>query len=109
MSYQKVILISFMIVLIVILVTYAIMLYNSSSSEIYPPVQAICPDWWTSSTKNDKNICINEKKLGSHTCKNTMNFDTNEWKGVDHICKKKAWAEACDLTWDGVTNTSMKC
>ena len=109
MEYETVIFWSFLILLVFILLTYAIMLYNTSSAEIYPPVQASCPDWWNSSTTNNKNICINEKKLGSHTCNSTMNFDTNEWKGADHICKKKKWAEACDLTWDGITNTSMKC
>ena len=109
MSYQKTVMRMFVIVLVIILVAYGIMLYNASSTDIYPPVQANCPDWWVSKTQADKNVCINEKNLGSHTCNSTMDFDTDEWKGAEHICKKKKWAQSCDLTWDGITNSTMKC
>jgi hypothetical protein len=109
MSYQKVVLSIFAIVLVIILVVYGVTLYNASSTDIYPPVQATCPDWWVSDSETNKNMCINEKNIGSHTCSTTMDFDTDEWNGADHICKKKQWAESCDLTWDGITNSTMKC
>lgn len=109
MGYQKVVVSVFAILLVIILVAYAIMLYNASSMDIYPPVQATCPDWWISKKQDNKEVCVNDQNLGSNTCKNTIEPDQEEWKGVDHICKKKKWAESCDLTWDGITNSTMKC
>ena len=54
MSYQKMVLSIFVVLLVIVLVAYGIMLYNASSSEVYPPVQATCPDWWISKKQNNK-------------------------------------------------------
>jgi len=107
MSYQKIVLGIFGILLVVILVAYGIMLYNASYTDTYPPVQADCPDWWLSKNENNKMICENDQQLGK--CGNSIELDNPEWQGADHICKKKKWAEGCDITWDGITNSTKTC
>lgn len=95
--------------LIAILIIFGVMLYYAKSKELYPPVTADCPDYWLSQQQGKTSVCYNHLNLGKDSCNKTMNFSTNDWKGVDHICKKKQWAQKCDLTWDGITNSSKKC
>ena len=38
-----------------------------------------------------------------------MNFNSGLWSGDDGLCNKNKWANACDLTWDGVTNNPNAC
>ncbi len=95
--------------LILLLVIFGVMLYYAKSKEIYPPVTADCPDYWLSKQEGKKHLCYNHLNLGKNSCNKTMNFNTEQWKGVDHICKKQQWAKNCDLTWDGITNSSKQC
>ena len=108
-SFKNIIVIIAVITLIILFIIFGVMLYYAKSKEIYPPVTADCPDYWLSKQQGNKQLCINHLHLGKDSCNKTINFNTEKWKGVDHICNKKQWANNCDLTWDGITNSSKQC
>ena len=108
-SFKNIIVIIAVITLIILFIIFGVMLYYAKSKEIYPPVTADCPDYWLSQQQGKKQLCVNRLHLGKDSCNRIMDFTTNKWKGVDHICKKKQWATNCDLTWDGITNSSKQC
>ena len=109
MNFQKTVLTISIVLLIVALIVFGSMLYTDKSE--YPPVAAQCPDYWIdmSGGMGTGGYCINTKNLGKGTCKNRMNFNGGLWSGEDGLCNKNKWANACDLTWDGVTNNPNAC
>ena len=108
-QFQNIIIGVAIISLISLFIIFGVMLYYTKSKEIYPPVVANCPDYWLSQQEGKKQLCYNHLNLGKNSCNKTMNFNNEKWKGVDHICKKQQWAKNCDLTWDGITNSSKQC
>lgn len=109
MNFQKIILTISIVLLIVALIVFGSMLY--SDKKVFPPTQAQCPDYWMdmSGGIGTGGYCINTKNLGKGGCSNKMNFNTGLWTGDDGICNKQKWANACDLTWDGITNNPNAC
>jgi len=108
MNFQKSVLTISIVLLIVSLIVFGSMIYTDKS--VYPPVQAQCPDYWNSvSEGKGSSKCSNVKNLGKGTCPTNMNFNSGLWTGSNGLCNKKKWAEACDLTWDGVTNNPSAC
>ena len=96
------------IILILMLTFIGISLYNTKYHSAYPPVTADCPDYWLDESDATKRICKNKKNLG--TCNNDeKDFSGTFWKGDDGLCRKKKWAQGCNLTWDGVTNNPKAC
>lgn len=53
--------------------------------------------------------CFNSHKLGNSSCDPFMDFTTAEYTGPNGDCKKRAWAKACGVTWDGITDVNMNC
>lgn len=111
MTFQKIILIIAAILLIIALIIFGVSIYNQKYSSVFPPVVAECPDYWESipGDKNNTSNCLNIKNLGSSNCSKTMNFNVPEFSGSNGLCNKKKWAQNCNLTWDGVTNSSKQC
>ena len=106
-GFQKIVLITAIIILIITLVVIGITLSKNSSSVDWPPVVPQCPDYWIlDGSSNDAN-CVNVKDLG--TCKSvgnkhqTMNFNSSAFTGTDAACNKYNWATNCNVTWDGIT------
>jgi hypothetical protein len=106
-SFQKIVLISAIIILIVALVFIGISLHYSRN-KVWPPTVASCPDWWIMDGSGNNTNCINIKDLG--TCKpdgnlshQEMNFNTSLFSGSKGMCNKYTWAKNCNLTWDGIT------
>ena len=117
-TFQRVVMIVALILLIVCLIFIGIALYHHRFKEKYPPVVGRCPDYWAdisdSKTKDIK--CQNVLGLGNHTgpnCPGKGGHQTfsniSHWKGKDAICHKAGWARQCNVTWDGVTNSTASC
>lgn len=122
MSFQKIVLIIAIVVLILALIFIGMALTGTSDEETWPPLVGECPDYWTAfnstgETDQDSpfsslglepgNYCINVKDLG--TCKSTdtshkvMDFSAPVFTGTDGNCEKNKWANGCNVSWDGIT------
>jgi hypothetical protein len=106
-TFQTVILIIAVILLIISLAFVGNSLKTSNSSAWPPPVPS-CPDYWTIDGSGDDAVCINVHDLG--TCAHgynvdhlTMNFNDPKFSGDDGSCNKYTWATGCKISWDGLT------
>ena len=105
MSFQKVVIIIAIILLILALIFFGISIRNNKYTMKFPPVQSQCPDYWEAQENSTGDqVCFNKKNLGNSNCAKTMNFNHNPWIGTDGACNKKKWAENCNIVWDGITN-----
>lgn len=110
MSFQKIILVIAIILLIITLVMFGIAIHNFKRDEKFPPVQAVCPDYWKAERdEKGETLCENVHKLGNSSCQTTMNFSKGAFAGPNGSCNKKKWASACGITWDGITNSPQLC
>lgn len=108
MTFRKIILGVAIILLIIALVMIGISIANSKYNQKFPPIVAMCPDYWDISGNN----CVNSKKIGELNCHGNMNFTNSpHWTGADGMCNKQKWAmnPGCNITWDGVTNNVNAC
>jgi hypothetical protein len=111
-GFQKIVLYSAIIILIIALVIIGIALSQAKSSQVWPPVVPNCPDYWVADGTGDNATCTNLKDLG--TCNGSvaagqhlnMDFTVSPYNGVDALCNKYKWANTCGVTWDGITNLS---
>jgi len=107
MAFQKIVVIIAILSLIGALIFIGYAMYNKQHNVQFPPVSSQCPDYW----KAKDNKCYNVKDLGS--CANgkgkSENFNTDFFKGHRGICRKANWAKRCGVSWDGITNTNLKC
>ena len=107
-TFQKIVLISAIIILIIILalIVYAL---NRSSFSVWPPLVGDCPDFWVDLSGNGGQ-CTNVHNLGNGNCKPlssqkylTMDFTQPIFTGGNSLCAKYQWANNCGVTWDGIT------
>ncbi len=115
-GFQKSVLTAAIIILIISLVIIGVVLKKSTSSQAWPPILGVCPDYWLDLGK-DGSKCYNPQKIGScniptDSDENTMNFATDMFTGTDGACNKKKWASKCSanssnnlgpVSWDGIT------
>lgn len=106
MSFQTTVVAIFSIILIIFLVIIGVTLNDSKKKGTYPPKISQCPDYWT--LDKDDN-CVNINSLGNSTCSSKINIKDDAWNGKDGQCNKYKWANACGITWDGVTNIGLDC
>ena len=105
-TFQKIVLFSAIIILIITLIFIGTTLSYSKDQE-WPPMVPECPDYWMIDGSGNNATCINIKDLG--TCKSlgnkhqTMNFNTSAFTGSQGACNKYNWATKCNVTWDGIT------
>lgn len=105
-NFQKIVLIVFLLILVVALILIGIKM-NKKINNNWPPYVANCPDYWLD-LGGDGSQCFNNKELGScnipisETDKNTKDFTVSAYTGSDGLCKKKKWANACGVAWDGI-------
>jgi hypothetical protein len=106
-GFQKFVLFSAIIILIVALIFIGIAL-SYSTDTTWPPMTPECPDYWTIDGSGNNTNCINVKDLG--TCKPqsgtkhlTMNFNGPAYTGANGACAKYTWAKNCGVSWDGIT------
>ena len=107
-GFQKIILYSAIIILIIALVIIGITLSYAKDDQVWPPIVPQCPDYWVAEGSENNATCINVKNLGS--CKATggkkhltMNFNQAPYVGADSTCAKYTWDKKCGLSWDGIT------
>jgi len=109
-SFQTTVMSISIILLIICLIFVGISLYRNKYNQEFPPSVANCPDfWYDQSTKNNGSKCVNKLGLGNQTCQKTMDFSGSMWSGDAGLCNKLKWAQSCDLSWDGLDNSSLKC
>jgi len=106
-GFQKIVLFSAIIVLIIALIIIGITLSYGQKQQ-WPPVITSCPDYWTLDGSGNNTTCINVKDLG--TCSATgndkhlvMDFNTSVFTGSQGTCNKYKWANNCGVSWDGIT------
>ncbi len=105
-GFQKIVLITAIIILIITLIVIGITLSKGSSVQ-WPPVVPQCPDFWVLDGSGNNATCVNVKDLG--TCASgsnkhqTMNFNSSQFTGSQGACNKYNWATRCNVTWDGIT------
>lgn len=100
------------IVLVIVLIVFGVMIYNSKYGVKFPPVDAECPDYWETIPKNDGSggsLCYNNKNIGNSACEQKIDFSGPMWTGVAGLCQKQKWAAKCEQVWDGVTNVDNVC
>jgi hypothetical protein len=106
-NFQKIILISAIVMLIISLILIGSAL-SSSFEQQWPPVTPDCPDYWVSDGSGSAARCINVKDLGVCPPKEgdkhlVKNFNVAPYNGDDSECAKYTWATKCKLAWDGIT------
>ena len=111
MSFQKTVLIIALIVLSVMLFFIALAMKGLKKSQEYPPEVSECPDYWT---KNVQGVCNPINGLNSNNSQPFKTIDpSNKQEIVDNtkVCNlykgdedKAAYAQACGIEWDGLTN-----
>lgn len=107
-SFQRIVTIIAIINLVICFIVIAVVLLRSKRSEVWPPMVGDCPDYWIDASGNGSQ-CINVKDLG--TCNSnpgpdghsTMDFSVSPYTGSSGLCGKYLWANACGVTWDGIT------
>jgi hypothetical protein len=110
LSFQRITIVIFIVLLIGILIFLAYMISKSKSGKPWPPIVSSCPDYWediipegkTSETYIAGSNCTNTKHLGSPLEK-SMDFSANEYIGANGLCNKYTWAKDHEISWDGIT------
>jgi hypothetical protein len=107
-GFQKIVLFSAIIILIIALVFIGITLSYAKGGQKWPPIVQNCPDYWLFNGSGNNTECINVKDLG--TCQPTggdrhlkMDFTTPTFSGSQGDCNKYTWANRCGVSWDGIT------
>jgi hypothetical protein len=120
-SFNKYIILIALIVLIVSLTLYTGGIYMSRNNYTYPPFTAKCPDYWDISSNNQNTVCLWNKinpdnistietnkpdqlSISQYDISYTSNLLENS---SDFKCKLTKWAKQYNISWDGITNSSL--
>jgi hypothetical protein len=101
-SFQKFVLISAIVILIIALIIIGITLTYSNKRYAWPPNVPACPDWWVLDGSGNNQKCLNVKDLGICNTKE-MDFSSSLFTGSTGACNKYTWANKCKVAWDGIT------
>ena len=106
-SFQKIILISAIVILLIALVFIGLALSKVKDQQ-WPPMVPNCPDYWEIDGSGNNTKCIDTKDLGTCPAQNgqqhlTMDFNTPAFSGSNGNCAKYTWAQKCGISWDGIT------
>jgi hypothetical protein len=107
-NFQKNVLISATIILIISLIFIGIALYKANYGKTWPPMIPTCPDYWQldKDVSGNSATCTNVKDLGTCNPQSghlTMNFNSPLFTGSNSNCAKYTWANKCGVSWDGIT------
>ena len=113
-KFQKTVLSTALILLIIILTAFAILLRTSKAELIYPPMLTVCPDQYIidgNKCRLDKrkipgcgDITLDPKKESGTSCC-VDEFLISDYKTLTHSKKKEKFKKECPIgTWDGLTN-----
>jgi hypothetical protein len=114
MDFYTGLLLGTVVTVIFILAIVGYCMYLAKGSQQYPPSIANCPDNYiidisgnciapsSLTFPSDSENCAFHNFSNSPYIASGTNFDSGN-------CKKKIWAERCDVTWDGITNNGEIC
>lgn len=115
-SFNKIVVSSALLILVVSLVAIAIFVSKSLFEDKFPPIISDCPDYWdVTYDSKDNVICQNNSTINAGSGKNKCNnYPVNKFKengsgDNDVLCSKYKWSKNCGIVWDGVTNNSDPC
>jgi hypothetical protein len=106
-GFQKIVLYTAIIILIIVLIIVGIAFSYAKKSN-WPPLVSQCPDFWVTDGSGNNSQCINIKNLGICPPQSgnkflKMNFNEAPFTGNNSTCSKFNWARRCNVTWDGIT------
>ena len=107
MSFQKTVLYTALIILVLLLGFIAIMLRNSKNTMQFPPVINQCPDYFTNTGDNkcvDTHSLANSESCYSDVGNKEKDFTGSDFQGPSGLHNKLSWAQTCAVEWDGITN-----
>lgn len=116
---NKIVLVFFSLLLVILLILLVINL--NSNKYKFAPVISDCPDYWETTTDASNNIvCLNTHNLGNNSSgcyfpklvykKNKLNTYLMYYSNMTLKCYLKRIFNACNVTWDGLTNNeTLKC
>ena len=115
-SFQRIVLIIAIVLLIICLIFIGIALNKTRNNSQWPPIVGDCPDYWLDTGDKGSN-CVNKQNLGKCTTGGTgitptamvgagisMDFTKAPYIGAASTCAKYKWANDCNITWDGITS-----
>jgi hypothetical protein len=100
MTFQKIVLIIALVLLIISLAVIGLLIKSAATSAKFPPETGKCPDYFKAHQSNGALSCTNPLNLGN------CGGDFTPVGGTDTssiVANCKA-AKGCGLTWDGITN-----
>ena len=107
MSFQKTVLVTASVILIISLIVIALILKIAKSNTKYPPEIGVCPDYFLPKSLN---VCSNPKNLGKNLG-DEVTFDGDKACGGDcnknNLLARCRWSKLNGVQWDGITNTNM--
>jgi len=111
-SFQSVTMGVAIIILILCLAGIGAIMYYAQIDSTFPPVPAMCPDYWEQKTKDNATWCGPPSQAipgykGNSECKNEFNLD--RYAGKEGECEKRRLADRCGWTWSGITNLGDPC
>lgn len=106
-GFQKIVLFSAIIILIISLVIIGISLTYAKDQQ-WPPIVPSCPDYWQIDGSGNNTTCTNVLDLGSCPAQSgqqhlVMDFNSAIFSGSNGLCSKYKWANNCGISWDGIT------
>jgi FtsZ-interacting cell division protein ZipA len=125
MGFRLTVIVVAIIILIALLILTAYILSKQQKAKNMKAKlsHGTCPDFWSEKQSRDKmdddveeeddtkpygvEVCHNTNKLGTPIVE-VMDFKDEQFAGPKGLCNKKKWANKHGLTWDGITNQSLK-
>jgi hypothetical protein len=101
MNFKYIIVIIAFLILIVSLFTIGYILYSNKSDNTWPPLISFCPDYWIDKKGDGKSCLITKNIEPSVSCNIDGPIDFSNLT----TCEKFNWANKCNVTWDGITNS----
>ena len=106
-GFQKIVLFSAIIILIIALIFIGISL-TYADNQNWPPMTPECPDYWMIDGSGNNATCVNVKDLGTCPPQSgqkhlSVNFNNSPFTGSNELCSKYTWAKNCGVSWDGIT------
>ena len=102
MTFQKVVLIIALILLILSLVIIGVLIKSAQTSAKFPPETSKCPDFFKVDLVDGKRTCTNPLGLG--TCAGGLTPIVGQ--DLDSRIQNCRLARGCGVTWDGITSAT---
>ena len=102
-TFQRIVIYSALIVLVIILVIVGINLHVGSRDAKWPPNIGDCPDYWHDEGTKGSVCTVNLDEVNKGTAASPHNFAVSPYTGDRGTCNKYRWAIARGVSWDGIT------